>query len=523
MWLRVISRMCLCWTLLGAPGLRAQEPEPSSIVQRIAKPASGLVYLDDLPPVPEPADPPATYLDNGELIELPPLDDELLTHGGAQMYEPSDILNEVAPRCEDGHYEQPLRLNECWEEPQPFITWPDEYLGTGVVQWNPDLSWFGCDSYTWDPRFVLHGAYEIFGAVFEQNQERRDGIGHQLFVDLDFQLTGTERFHVQFRPVGEENTGGSFWQLNDPSRYIDNSTGVPQRWWFEGELQSMFGPWSGDERHQLDINYTIGRFPFLLHNGLLMNDEVVGVVVGKNTITNIGFSNVNIQGFYFLDELNSLPAAGDMFGTQVTADYRHVFFEATYANIHRHNDRQFTSQYLALSGTKFFGPLTIAARTMYRIGDRAAGGDGHLQVIESTLTRSTSHTIECLTGIELAVAYLNVFYASDNWVTIAGGNLNRLRNSFAVNPLVNLSAGGAPVERYGAAVGVQLFRHHQDEAIIPEFAYEEQSADTSLGIGLRYRRKLNTRMFMELRGIKNWSDAAALRREGLFAGTTIIF
>lgn len=465
---------------------------------------------------------PLGYYENGVLVELPPLEDELRHHGGSYLYEPSD-LSDPQQHFSDSHAQPILRLPETWEEPQPPCSRPNDYLGPGLVQWEPDLSWFGCSQYHLEPRLVAHGSYEVFGTFYEQNNTRRDGIGHQLLLDLDVQLTGTERFHLQFRPVGEENSGGSFWQLNDPEHYFDNSTGVPQRWWFEGELQSLFGPWRNDERHQMDVNFTVGRFPFRLHNGLLMNDEITGFVLGKNTITSLPFSNLNVQAFYAIDQVDSLPRSSDLFGVHLSADYRHIFLEATYAHLFRDRTGAFSTNYAAFSATQFFGPLTVAGRSMYRFADDSSIGDGHLQVLELSYTRLPSYNIECLTGIESAVGYVNLFYASDNWTTIAGGNLDRLRNAFAVNPLVELAAGAPPEERYGAAIGVQLFRHNQDESLIPEFAYEELSADTSLGVGLRYRRKLNSRQFLELRGIKNWSDSPSLRREGVFASTTVIF
>ncbi|MEW4486859.1 hypothetical protein AB1L42_02190 [Thalassoglobus sp. JC818] len=486
------------------------------------KKTAGFLYLDDVPPEPTDSDLPIMYYEGEQLVELPPLEEELLTHGGAHMYYSSDYLNAVAPVCEGSH-SQNLRLDECWEEPQPWCSRPHEYLGPGIVEWSPDWSWFGSNPNMWEPRFVGHGAYEVFGAVFDQGGTEQNGIGHQLFIDLDLRLTGTERFHVQFRPLGKDNSGGSFWRLNSPTEYIDNSTGVPQRWWFEGELQSLFGPWLGDERHQLDINFTIGRFPFRLQNGLLMDDEITGLAVAKNNILSLGFSNVNIQGFYALDEVDSYPASSDLAGVAVTADYRTSFFEAEYVSLFRNREEEFRAHYFALSGTKFFGPISLAARTMYRLGDQNAGGDGYFQVLESNMTRSMGHTIEHLTGVDLAVSYLNLFYASENWVTIAGGNLDRIRNAFAVNPLFNIAAGSPPVERYGVAAGVEFFRNNQDEAIIPEFAFESQASDPIYGAGLRYRRKMTARMFFELRGIKNWSTNPALRREGLFASTTVIF
>ncbi len=479
----------------------------------------------DLPPAPgEDFEPelPTGYYENGVLVELPPLEEELLLHGGSYLYEPSDVLGPQL-HAQDHHAEPILRLPECWEEPQPLCSRPNDYLGPGMICWHPDLSWFGCDPNMLEPRVVLHGSYELFGAVFEQNKTRRDGIGHQLLLDIDFQLTGTERFHVQFRPVGEENTGGSFWQLNNPQHYIDNSTEVPMRWWFEGELQSLFGPWGNDERHQLDVNFTVGRFPFRLHNGLLMNDEIIGIVLGKNTITSLPLSNLNVQAFYALDQVDSAPNSADLLGVHFSGDYRHIFFEATYAHLNRSRDIEFSTNYLAGSATKFFGPLSVAGRTMYRFADDSSIGDGHLQVVETAFTRIPNHDFECLTGIEKTVTYLNAFYASEDWTTIAGGNFDRLRNSFTVNPLLNIAAGAPPQERFGAALGIQLFRHHQDESLIPEIAYEEVSSETSFGIGMTYRRKLTARQFLELRSIKNWSDTAALRREGFFASTIVIF
>ncbi len=465
---------------------------------------------------------PISYFENGVLVELPSLEEELYHHGGSYLYEPSD-LNGPQLHVQDHHAGEILRLPEWWVEPKPLCSRPNDYLGPGMVCWHPDLSWFGCEPNMLEPRIVLHGSYEIFGAVFEQNNTRRDGIGHQLLLDIDFQLTGTERFHVQFRPLGEENSGGSFWQLNDPQHYIDNSTEVPMRWWFEGELQSLFGPWRNDDRHQLDVNFTVGRFPFRLQNGLLMNDEITGIVLGKNTFTSLPFSNLNVQAFYALDQVDSLPNSSDVLGVHLSADYRHTFIEATYAHLNRSRDVEFSTNYLAASATKFFGPLSVSGRTMYRFADDSSVGNGNLQVVETAYTRVPSYKFECLTGIESTVTYFNAFYASEDWTTIAGGNFDRLRNAFTVNPLLNLAAGAPPQKRIGAALGVQLFRHNQDESLIPEIAYEEVSADATFGIGMTYRRKLTARQYLELRSIKNWSDTPALRREGFFASTIVIF
>ncbi len=452
---------------------------------------------------------------------LPPLAVELDEHGGSYLYESVDFNAKLYGS--PGHHDPVLRLPEDWQEPQP-LSLPYDFLGANFIEWNPRFTWFGRPGYQWEPRFVGYGSYEIFAALFEENGTRRDGIGHQLLLELDLALTGTERVHVQFRPLGENNSGGSLLILSDPSGYVDNSTGIPQRWWIEGELQSIFGRIIDDPTLQLDINFTAGKFPLALHNSLLMNDEITGIVIGKNTITHTPLSNLNVQGFYAFDEVD--PFSGrdaSIAGVHVTGDYRYAFLEFTLARAFHDGNFGRNANFIALSGTQFFGPLSLAGRAMFKQGDDAGVGDGQLFVLESNFTRRLSEHWEEHTGVELAVAYLNLFRATSGWQPIAGGNFNRLRNLFTLNPLLQIAAGRSPADTHGAALGVQLFRHHEDESIIPEIAVEQTQGDTVWGLGLRYQRKLTPRTYLDLRGLKTWSDLPALVREGLFVSTFIIF
>ena len=324
------TRLCFALLLGAVIPLRAAETDN----------IAGVATLTDalvMPPPPGTAFVPTENSDAGTPshagpIHLPSLEEELHLHGGSHLYEPSDVGNELYAPAD--HHAAPLRLPEDWHAPQP-LSFPADFLGSELIRWNPDWKWPGCGGTQWEPRFVGYGSYELFGTFYEQNGERRDGIGHQLVLDFDLALTGTERAHVQFRPLGEDNSGGSFWQLNDPQQYIDNSDGVPQRWWIEGEIESIFGALIGNEMLQLDLNVTAGKFPFVLHNGLLMNDEIVGIVVGKNTITSTSLSNLNLQAFYALGDVEAFPRAGDLAGVHVSGDYRHAFIEMTYARVDR--------------------------------------------------------------------------------------------------------------------------------------------------------------------------------------------
>lgn len=446
---------------------------------------------------------------------LPPLEQELWLHGGSYLYQPEgDRLN--WPSKEEAHYDL-LRLPEDWQKPEP-VTAFSEFLGADPVEPFPQFRWPG--GYVWEPRFVGYGSYELFGFALEENNRRQDVIGHQLIYELDLRLTGTERFHVQFRPLGRENTGGSYYRFNDPQDYVSNATGEPQRYWFEGEVHSLLGGLV-DPFAVLDYHIVAGRFPFVLHNSLLMNDEILGVVVNKNTIYTGNLSNLNIQVFYGFNDVDTFTDGdAQAYGAHATIDYRHAFLEATYAYANHDLDNSRNSHFAALSGTKLIGPTTLAGRALFKIGDRGGTGSGELFVLEANRTRYFEHGPA---GLEYGVFYANAFLATQGWSNLGGANFNRLRTAFEVNPLVQISAGRPAGDTWGIATGVQLFRLHEDESWIPEFAFEAPNDIPVWGVGLRYLRKTGRRSFFEALGSFNFSDDPRFDREGVFLSETIVF
>lgn len=459
--------------------------------------------------------PPDPYADQYD--PLPSLGEELWYHGGSYLYQPEgDRLN--WPSHEEAHYEL-LRLPEDWQKPRPVELFT-EFLGADPVIVNPRLKWPGPGGYVWEPAFVGYGSYDLFGFAFEQNKQRRDGIGHQLILDLDLRLTGTERFHVQYRPLGKGGTGGSYYEFSDPDGYVNNATATPDRYWFEFELHSVLGAYV-DPFAALDFHTTIGKVPLAFHNTLLMNDEVVGVIVNKNTIYAGQLSNLNIQMFYCFADVDAYANANaDLVGIHAQFDHRLAFHEATYAFVQHDFDSDRDSHFLALSRTQFFGPLSLAGRALFKVGDRGGRGSGQLFVLESNYTRTFDREPY---GVSHGVFYANAFAATSGWNAIAGNNFNRLTTAFEVNPLVRLSAGIGVADTYGVAAGVQLFRHHEDESLIPEIAYESPDGASVFGLGLRYLRKTGPRSFIEVQGVYNESNDSRFDREGIFTAYHIIF
>ncbi|MBI1313889.1 hypothetical protein GC176_21560 [bacterium] len=525
-WLKVAERLAVATFLvvIAASGLAFAAPPQSDSFDSVAT-SDGWLSLPVVAAVDRTINAEANSTAAEEAVDepLPPLEEELLLHGGSYLYSPEGDQFGFDESQEHGHA-QVLRLPENWQKPLPPLTGSQEFLGPDEIQPWCGLKWFGENGFQWEPRFVTHGSYQVFGQALELGNARQDGIGHNLVLDFDLRVTGTERAHVQFRPFGRRNTGGSFFQLNDPSRYVDNSTIAPDRWWVEGELYSVFSDWLGDEFTPFDYHVTLGKVPYAVHNSLLINDEVTGVIVTKNTLIVPPLSNLLVQGFYFFDDVNTAtPNATDLAGLHATADWQHTFFEATLAYVSHSGSNAYDSRYAAISATQFFGPLTLASRALFKGGDSAGTGSGELYVIETNFTRAASSRIECATGIEKAVVYANFFNATRGWSPIAGANFNRLQSNFAVNPLVRIGQGFNPNDTIGVAAGVELFRHHDDEQFIPEVAYEQVQGTPAWAVGLRWLRKLGPRIYLDASGVLSWSSDRSLEREGILVSTFVLF
>ncbi len=84
-------------------------------------------------------------------------------------------------------------------------------------------------------------------------------------------------------------------------------------------------------------------------------------------------------------------------------------------------------------------------------------------------------------------------------------------------------ARGVLDDTTGVAGGVQLFRHHEDESLTPELAYESTRGASVWGVGLSYQRKVTARSFWDVNGVLNFSREAAFRRKGLFVCRSWLF
>lgn len=407
----------------------------------------------------------------------------------------------------------PGYLPEDFPKPRPLYTHWQGFLDPEPIRLYPRLHWpFHGTQIT--PALAVYGSYNLFATAFEQAHDERIGIGHHLVIDADLSFGATERIHAQWRPFGEKNKGGSFLQLNDDVDYIDNSSALPQRLWLEADISEVMSGVIPDTA-VADILITAGLFPFSLHNRLLIDDDVTGVIVSKNDLIVEPFSKILIQVFGAFDEVDAFASEQHIriFGTHWFVDWQSRNVEATYVRMMDETNSSRNQDYYALSLTQLLGLWNFAGRSLLQMGDDGRDGSGQLYVFESNYTRYFEHEI---LGFESLLLYATAFWASEGWQSISGGNFDRLRNTFSVNPLVRLSADPAGVENRGFALGTEFFALRKDLAVIPEVAVEFPADDEVVGLGTRVRRKLNKRSQLEVRGITSLTGADHLRRHGVF-------
>jgi len=301
---------------------------------------------------------------------------------------------------------------------------------------------------------------------------------------------------------------------------VDNSTGEPDRYWFETELHSLVGA-NRDWFASLGYNIGVGRIPFWPHNSLLMNDEMLAVVISKNSIYFGTLSNLNIQAIYGFNDISTFfDADARMYAVYASADYRRTFSEATCALVQHTEDASRDSHFAGISHTKPIGPIQLGRSSVIQVrrsrwvGCRAVVRRREVSAASFRTPRAGNRTRRFLLQRFLGQRRLEF-----DW----GGNFNRLTSTFEVNPLVRISLFPPLETTWGAGTGVQMFRHHEDESLIPEVAFEDRGGSAVWGVGLRYLRKTGPRTYVQALAVANFNRDSRFERDGIFLSYFVVF
>ncbi|MAS94328.1 MAG: hypothetical protein CMO55_14110 [Verrucomicrobiales bacterium] len=195
----------------------------------------------------------------------------------------------------------------------------------------------------WRPSFLIYGSYRTALQSYEAaGGERFNEWANRFDLFGNLYLTSTERFLIGFRPLDEERvfTGAN----NDGFQEAFNFE--PTTFFFEGDFGELFPNLDPHDRHSLDYQFSIGRQPIRLQDGILADDTIDSIGITRHNLFRMNASATRLTAYAGFNEL------------------------------HRNDNRRDSSaDFYALSGNFDFPDMTIEVDAAYVSGSKRRGGD----------------------------------------------------------------------------------------------------------------------------------------------------
>ena len=188
-----------------------------------------------------------------------------------------------------------------------------------------------------------------------------------------------------------------------------------------------------------------------------LREDAVGFTLSKNNIYTAPFSNLNLIVFGLFDKIEA-PFEDRIIGAAGFVDVGGYFLEATFAYAEDTSSLGLSRPSGGLSVTRQFGITSLAFRGLASGGNGQEGAGG-LFVLESE------------TEFGFGNLYANVFYGTDDWAPLSGGDVRRIGIVFTPNPLVSFpTLTNRGTDSYGGAAGV-IVNPGGTVTVTPEFSF----------------------------------------------------
>ncbi|MEM1068903.1 MAG: hypothetical protein AAGI63_08415 [Planctomycetota bacterium] len=391
----------------------------------------------------------------------------------------------------DGKYDVPTQ--------HPWVEWGRIFYGDGITP--RGRNWFGEKNLV-RPKFYVYGDYRVGLASGRNVAGRTDNFAQRLNLDLDFQLTDTERFHAF---VGPLDSGGEFtrWQLEDGEvRFHPEFDTTPVTGYFEGDLGVLLGTLQ-NQTSPFELPLAIGLVPLLFQNGIWMEDAVTGAAISFPARHSrlLNWFNYDATFFAVVDQLNSLAFGRDghaaqAFGTAWFIEAYGGYIESGYAYVRDRHDAGRSYHNITTSFTRrYFDRISNSVRVIVNTGqdrpkaDRTA--DGVLLLVENSWVTAAPLTV---------VPYANFFVGWDRPQSVAragvsGGILRNTGINFdtdGLNGFATLDPTGS--DTAGGSIGIDLIGSRLDRQLLLEATYltphgnaNAAVPDDQFAVGTRYQ------------------------------------
>ena len=384
------------------------------------------------------------------------------------------------------------------ERPRPIVDLGNNFLGTGTLR--PGFSIPG--GAVWQPSLLVFGTFRSAVQAFHDGDDTRSEWANRLDLFSNLQLSGTERLLFGFRPLDE---GGEFWGYNfegDPTGSVNDLDAEIGTLFFEGDLGELFPGIDPDDSASFDLGFSIGRQPLSYQEGMLINDDIDGIGITRNTLLPRGGTDLQFTFLYGWADVhrddNLEDADAKLAGLFVAADYPRstLSFDLVYVF---DTERETDGAYWGVSAVQRIGHVNTSFRVLGSDAldaETDAVSDGYLLFGEVSWTPAWTHDN----------LYVNAFWGIDRFSSAArgpamGGPLGRVGILFAA---VGLGRYGAPLgnradDSAGLAFGYQKFLHDTRRQVIIELGGRHGTIgidDGALALGGRYQQAIGRHLVL---------------------------
>jgi hypothetical protein len=366
--------------------------------------------------------------------------------------------------------------------------------------------------------FMAYGDLRVAGANYDNGSSSGDQsvVAARLNLDMDYQLTATERFHAFVRPLDK---GGSFTRFQFGSgsdKFFHELNFDLKTLFFEGDLGPMSAGLTGKD-NKFDLPIAAGRFPFATQNGIWIDDAFDGLALGLISAKNSArhdISNMDLTFFTGVRDVNTAAVSANdkpkIFGLAGFADAMQGYVEWGYGYVAARNHDLSYHNVTAAFSRRYKGLLSNSVRMIGNFGQSGPSkkADGVLLLIENSLIRR-----QFLAPIVL-VPYVNFFAGFKSPQSLArggdaGGVLRNTGINFESDGLTAYPTLDARAQdSYGAAVGLERLFNQLDGQIVVEAAVVERRGSSALGnqyaLGARYQHRISNAWILRLDAMKGW-------------------
>jgi hypothetical protein len=340
-------------------------------------------------------------------------------------------------------------------------------------------------------------------------------VATRLNLDLDLNLTPTERIHAFMRPF-DKTTLFTRYDLDGgvKEKFVGEFNTKLVTLFFEGDLGNILAGFTGKLR-SFDIPIAGGLVPIFTQNGIWINDAFKGAAIGITAkhskeldISNMDLTFFTGQADVTSDAFGMGHGSGKIYALAGFADLLKGYMEAGYGYVEADDkDLSYHNVTVAFT-TRFEGTVSNSVRLIGNFGQKAAvkTANGLLVLIENSLV--SPHPV-------VLVPYLNLFAGFDSPQSLAraadaGGVLGNTGINFQTDGLT-----GFPTldfhghDTYGGAAGVE-YLFNLNRSVIFEGAAVEPMRSNPLGaqyaFGASFQQPLNNAWILRFDGMRGWLE-----------------